>query len=380
MILEANDILSLEQLLLDASDSLDIPPSRLKDAIAKYAAVGSYLAENPSELAPFRPEIYPQGSLAIGTAVKPLGRDEFDIDLVCEMAIPVWVSQQTVKNLVGLRLKDSEIYRAMLEEKCRCWRLTYANAFHLDILPAKPGVGIPHSILVPDRELHAWKPSNPRGYASWFTLNALRSGHVRLDAQSVRASVEPIRPTATRARYALQRTVQILKRHRDVHFSRHKASDLAPISVIITTLAARAYEGHPDVLTTLKRLLERMPLLVERDHLGRALIPNPANPGENFAERWHSDERLEKAFHGWLQQARLDLRKLETARGIHRVAADLEPFLGQRRTKMVVAAYANRLGLLRGRGTLTSDLTTGRLAALSASYAAPVRQNTFFGD
>ena len=46
----------------------------------------------------------------------------------------------------------------------------------------------------------------------------------------------------------LQRVVQILKRHRDLMFN---GDESKPISIIITTLAARAYNKETDVLDAL---------------------------------------------------------------------------------------------------------------------------------
>src|SRR5581483_3516093 len=52
-----------------------------------------------------------------------------------------------------------------------------------------------------------------------------------------------------RIRTPLQRAVQLLKRHRDVTFSDHL--DDAPTSMIVTTLAGRAYGGETDIAAAL---------------------------------------------------------------------------------------------------------------------------------
>ena len=49
-------------------------------------------------------------------------------------------------------------------------------------------------------------------------------------------------------RTPLQRAIQILKRHRDMRFLEHKCEEYKPISIIITTLAASAYQNETDVL------------------------------------------------------------------------------------------------------------------------------------
>ena len=80
--------------------------------------------------------VYLQGSSALGTAVKPIGRDELDIDLICFCeAVSLDVPPQRLKAAVGNRLREHKTYAAILEEKKRCWRLSYAGDFHLDLSP-----------------------------------------------------------------------------------------------------------------------------------------------------------------------------------------------------------------------------------------------------
>jgi hypothetical protein len=82
----------------------------------------------------------------------------------------------------------------MLEEKQRCWRLCYANEFHLDITPSirNPGCGNGGE-LVPDRALAAWKPTNPKGYAARFEQHAALRPRLTLREAAIaakRADVE----------------------------------------------------------------------------------------------------------------------------------------------------------------------------------------------
>jgi hypothetical protein len=380
VIMTQDHIEALDRLLVDAAESLDIPQSRWEDVIKKYKAAGNFLSANPSALAKFNPEVYPQGSLAIGTCVKPLGRDEFDLDLVCEMAIPASMTQQEIKNAVGNRFKEDGTYREMLEEKKRCWRLNYANQFHVDILPAKPGTNGTQAILVPDKELSRWKPSNPRGYAKWFMAQATGSfEHYRGTVTEVAAAVEPIQEPAARARYPLQKAIQLLKRHRDVMFSNRSDKENAPISIIITTLAAKAYEGHESVILTMRYLVSHMPKLIEREAEGRAWVRNPTNHAENFADKWLTDPGCERAFNAWIAKAQRDTHSLAMAQGISVVAERLEPFLGQKRAKMVIDTYATTIEQRRHSGLHVAK-QTGRLDVAPGIGAAQVRRNTFFGD
>ncbi len=70
----------------------------------------------------------------------------------------------------------------------------------------------------------------------------------------------------------LQRTVQALKRHRDLHFA--DAPKDKPASIVITTLAARAYRGQGSLFEVLVDVVERMPAFIE-DREGSALDSEP---------------------------------------------------------------------------------------------------------
>lgn len=111
----------------------------------------------------------------------------------------------------------------------------------------------------------------------------------------------------------LQRSVQILKRHRDIEFQDDPNSK--PASVILTTLAAQAYNGEDDVPTALGSILDRMGDYVLDK---RPRVPNPVNPAEDFADRWCTEVGrclgLEDRFWAWLEQAKADFTNLKQSR------------------------------------------------------------------
>ena len=99
----------LNRILRDLADEIDVPPSRYREATERYEAVGAWLDADGSELARYQPSIYPQGSFALGTAVKPLGDEEYDVDTVCLLQrTPYQVTQKQLKDLVGDRLKHPQ--------------------------------------------------------------------------------------------------------------------------------------------------------------------------------------------------------------------------------------------------------------------------------
>ncbi|CAN5651536.1 hypothetical protein BH20ACI3_BH20ACI3_28170 [soil metagenome] len=105
----------------------------------------------------------------------------------------------------------------------------------MDILPACPDPEAGGTcILVPDREARSWKASNPKGHAAWFEAQA------QVTAHTIKRYVEPV-PTQEDAdeKPPLKLATQLLKRRRDIMFL--DDWDNAPISIVLTTLAAQHY-------------------------------------------------------------------------------------------------------------------------------------------
>ena len=280
------------EILVNLAEELDISPSKYKQAVERYTAVADWLMSGDYKNASGEPDIYPQGSFRLGTVIRPMrdGKEaDYDIDLVSQLIIDKgFTTAKELKHTIGDRLKENANYKRMLDEEGRrCWTLEYAEedvGFHLDILPSIPAtdtvkralneVCVPseyhmHAIDITDKEkktgLYDWKlsGSNPRGYAIWFE-NINKAAFVRVESDqrqaivekyaSVYASVELI-PDAL-IRTPLQRAVQILKRHRDMYFK--DQLDVKPISIIITTLAAMAYDGETELYTTLINIVEKI--------------------------------------------------------------------------------------------------------------------------
>src|SRR6266550_5570474 len=104
--------LQLDDLLDRIGEKLEISPTQHRLAEERYKTIGQWLEANESLLAPFNPVIYPQGSLRIGTTVRPRGRQEYDLDLVCRLLIN-WCSianPVTLLDAVEHRLRQHDIY------------------------------------------------------------------------------------------------------------------------------------------------------------------------------------------------------------------------------------------------------------------------------
>lgn len=347
-----NDKTQFNNLLTRAAVALDIPDHVYEDATLKYEAVGDWLAADDSALKPFAPEIYVQGSFRLGTVVHPVtDSDEYDIDLVCLLTIrKEQTTQANLKDIVGARLKANQDLAKILKPSRRCWYLDYPSesqmpAFHMDVLPSIPNLERPPTgLLLTDTELRLWQKSNPRAYADWFyeRMKVIFQSRRMALAESLAASVEDVPDWQVKT--PLQIAVQILKRHRDIYFQ--KTPDIRPVSIIITTLAARGYTGEEDVMGALNGIIRAIevnwgkPGYVEYRN-GRWWVENPVESDENFADKWNEYPERREAFYKWLEQVKADLSNAQAKRTLNEAAETLTPVLGRR----AVMAAARELGV-----------------------------------
>jgi hypothetical protein len=148
--------------------------------------------------------------------------------------------------------------------------------------------------------------SNPRGFASWFEDRARPWALARIGSlveQRFYASVEVVPPYEWKT--LLQRAIQLLKRHRDVMFRNNPETD--PISMIITNLAAHAYAGEADLFSAVVNIVEKMPQYVRP---ARPRVPNPADPAEDYADKWAKHPILETNFWVWHAQVKADIGRI----------------------------------------------------------------------
>lgn len=336
-----------EQIIEALVASLEIPPSSYEKAYDRYNDLGDWFCNGT--LKANKPRIYPQGSFRLGTVIRPLHEGEsYDLDVGCRLdadITKVTHTQEKLKTLVGDELKAYRTARRIekeVEEKHRCWCLEYADQlkFSEDVVPSIPEesggrssladamvrnglsqnlatVVARHAGNITDnrRENYKsispdWLISNSEGYALWFEARmALAAGfQERLTNMAMQAKVEKLKTWQWKT--PLQKAIQLLKRHRDSLFV--AAPKSKPISIIITTLAAHAYQGEQDTASAIERILSDMDSYINPS-IPR--VPNPVNPSEDFADKWYRADcakyMFEDNFRRWLAQARIDFQNIE---------------------------------------------------------------------
>lgn len=284
----------------------------------EYNALGAWIdRETPT----YKISIYPQGSFALGTVIKPIkGTDDYDLDLVCEFARQYDLSARTLKcSVVKPLLQRYRKIKTEIEEKRRCWHVEYEDVpnFHMDVIPA-----IYHSEYIDitdhDEEKNSYEyiGSNPKGYVEWFRSRmakrrqALREQYCNEHRDIIKAQADVEALKEYHLKTPLQKAVQILKRHRDIMFD-GDTKHLKPISIIITTIAAELYNNEDNIVDALMTILLGAEQYI-RSHMvnGEYHVDNPSYTGgdtENFADKWNEHPERAKAFFQWLDKAKGDL-------------------------------------------------------------------------
>lgn len=342
-----NEREKLASILRTIGETLDISDHAYEDATLKYEDVGEHLASDDSDLRQYKPQIYHQGSFRLGTVVQPYARgDEYDIDLVCQLEIDKeGITQKDLKDRVGRRLRARADLAQIIEGSRRCWILDYPAEsgmprFHMDVLPSIPNPERrPTGILLTDTELTRWQKSNPIAYADWFRKRmdvVFRARRFAL-AESLKAAVEEV--PDWRVKTPLQMSIQILKRHRDIYFQ--KNPEVRPVSIVLTTLAASAYENQEDIYDALISITQRMPSFIEY-RSGKWWVQNPVDPDENFADKWNEYPERREAFIRWLKKVEADFAKVSNAQTSNEALVMLEEPLGQETVTRVAAALGEK--------------------------------------
>lgn len=377
-------------ILRSITDELDVPDEVYAEAVRKYQHIGDWFKRDKGNEYRTDSEIYPQGSVRLGTMIRPVREgDEYDVDLVyCADLAKENITQADLKKQAGEQLRRYiEHLRSQgeevpgLEAGRRCWTLLYKKRFHMDVLPAIPDDEAmafnvrdrAHGILITDKDLWNWQHSNPRGYANWFAEReqAVLLKRRMIMARAAKVNVEQI--PVERIKTPLRTSVQILKRHRDIRFEGNRENK--PISIIITTLAARVYGGEVEPADALLKIVGGMRKAVEKRD-GDYWVPNPINPQENFADRWKEQPEKAECFFEWLAQVEADFSHALKQTRLDRIAESLEPIFGEDAVRRGMKRYGQQFDTMQQRGELRMAPHTGLIGTVGVA----IRKNTWYGE
>lgn len=343
--------------ILDIIKNLDISPAMYQNAIEKYNHLTTYLEQHG-----YAVTMYPQGSFALGTVVRPIHKGDnasYDLDFIYQVrSCKKSTSPKKLRDEVETILRDSHLYDDHLIVNDECFTIEYADidgvGFSIDIVPATdedeekklhlksmsshPEL-IDDSIAIPKAENNhfSWLTNNPKGYKTWFT--GINSPYAALNRDkfrktifaqnaSIYKSVEDVPSDLERS--PVQRVIQILKYHRNVYYSKlPEGKKLKPISAIIGTLVTQIAEKQQPTMGTFELLqcvLGELKIYSEQLTYNQSLfkqaypektlltkegqnwiLRNPANPEDNLTDSWNDNPRIAPTFFKWLTYVYEDL-------------------------------------------------------------------------
>lgn len=320
---------------------ITVNPDEFEGAASEYNEIAKRLVEKlhwPNEAI----RIIPQGSSSTKTLIRSPDSTKFDIDAVCAVDVSKIeaIDPMAFFEKIGEAIDDWNP-----EAKKRCWRIEFPNRrYYIEFTPSVPlstlsahdSTSIFYlpsdryqdtALAVVDTPTRRWKTSNPEGFSNWVSDQAKRPilFSLLLEKAAARAalaadSVTPVPEQEVALSDTLRIAIRLLKRHRDMSVRRGNFdAELKPISVIIVTLLTQCYEGLADIaarhthpIELLVDLAELMPGMIESRN-GEYWIANPTVEGENFAEKWNTNQDLKDVFDNWCKLLIDDLQSILSA-------------------------------------------------------------------
>lgn len=363
----------LDSLLHRIAAELSLPKWKHQEAVARYDTISDLLGGDDCPLGVYDPQFYPQGSMRLETTVRPLAKNTFDLDAVMLLPrLPATVSPKDALDMVARFFEGHGTYRGMVTRKARCVRLSYADLFDLDIVPARLHQRQPPTFIeIPDRQLATWVSSNPKLYAAQF--DALKTAGRPV---AFRASVEPVPDqTPPGLQPPLVVCVQLVKRARDIDY--RQDCELQPPSILLTTLVSHAFKSSRTVIEGLTTAVAYMEQIAVMDV--PPIIENPSNPGENLARQWREKPASFPRFKQFASRFARALAEMQRATGLPQIASALGPILGEPVTTTAVRSLGLGVAAAASAGVLGFSPGTTKLTAFPAPGTPPVPRHTFFG-
>ncbi len=366
----------LDDLLDKMAEELQLDESRYNRIIRHYEAVKKWIEDDEIFFGPFKYDVYPHGSVRILTTVRPIGKDEFDLDIAIQLKTE-WESHTPEKVYKELkrRLEEHETYKAMLELKNRCIRLNYSGDFHMDILPGiQENIHDEDKIRIPDRELGSWVSSNPRGYSKWFMAKA----HLVKQSLLEKAmKAENIPADKFENKKPLQRAVQLIKRYRDLYFQ--KDDTYKTSSIVLTTISGQFYTSEESIFDTVDSIIKGIRAKISSSQL-RIKVLNPVNEDEDFTDKWEDEPGYYTAFQEFCEYLYNEWQKLKKENGVIEESKVLRGLFGDDVFAKAQNKQTENLEHKRKSNELGVNKSTGILSSIAGSTVATVKSNTFFGE
>src|SRR5271165_3647858 len=298
-------------LLADIAIRIQLSQTNYDKAVDRFDTIKDWIDREGSDLRGLVSLLYAQGSMAIGSTVARVSdRDEYDIDVIADLAIRQDANPQLVLDTLfdAIRGERGSRYWGKTVRHTRCVCVSFEDGMHIDLTPAVRLAGLPDrtSVIfhskpedpaVPDQHLQA----NPWGLADWFNSQtrieadfakffAERADDYyaqRIDARAPAEDV-PDRKRADEKSRALI-ALQLIKRWRNVLFDRRERAKMRrPASVLLTKLIGDNANQTRTLAEELEHqagcMLARFEYEVSRNR--KIVEVNPCCPEDVLTDRW----------------------------------------------------------------------------------------------
>ena len=148
-----------------------------------------------------------------------------------------------------------------------------------------------------------------------------------------------------------------------------------PVSIIITTLAAKAYKGESNILEGLVNVTQHMQDYIEVYEDGTCRVENPVDPEENFADKWVEKPQKKIKFFKWLEKVKQDVNDIVCANGSDWQKVINDNF-GRDVLERMNSIYADKYK----KALSTGSLLVGSSGTLGAIGRVVNNAHTFYGD
>lgn len=286
--------LQREELFARIAHELELDSSRKERMEKAYGKVLEVLKKDEVFFKDLEIELYPQGSVKIQTTVKPINGEDFDLDTVLHIYdVYNKFDPNKIYNALVRVIENDSFYKSIREKKDRCVRLNFKNDFHIDILPGcMVSNDDKNRIAIPEKNLKSWSSGNPKGFAEWFNDVSSSPEQYLLKSFSdslLKAEIEaePL-PKDAYEKTPLQRSVQLVKRYRDIYF---KDKDFKVSSIVLTTLMGQFYEKEQSIYETIDNVILKIKSRYNKalEEGKRFRVFNPVDNSEEFTDSWTDD-------------------------------------------------------------------------------------------
>jgi len=271
--------------------------------------------------------VFVHGSLLSNTTVRPIHKDEIDLDIVILFKLDhQTVNPQAVQDEIYNLLAADERYKKIIERKSRCIRIQYKSNFHIDLMPALPEFQSSHSnwIMVPHEVTEGnftWQLSNPMDLNEWLKGREQRFDSLILNEDGIkRGDVEVVpMPDQTVEKSNLLYIIQLLKRSRDHHFKGDEDAKKIARSIALLVLAGTHYQwcGNNlilELISVVDLIEQKTANYLDLHVYNPVQLHLPKEEREDFAEKWRQDKALYDQFREWILHLQQELEMLFTLR------------------------------------------------------------------